>query len=460
MEQKKINGSSVYGKSLRYSLFDGIFATITGGIVSNYITPFALALKASNFHIGLLNSLPSFFGVFAQLKSPDVLEKVNSRVKIISAVVFAEAALYLSMALIPFFFKGIGGVYALVGMFTVMVAMQCVEGPIWSSLISDTVDQEQYGRYFAWRNRIFSVVLLVSIFLAGIALDLFKHMNSVFLGFTLLFAVSGVSRGISGFFLTRMTDIPIQITEKDKFSYKAFLVALPRSNYAKFVVYISSLIFTENIVGAFFAVYMFTELKFSYSTYMAINTAGALAGILTVSFWGRYSDKIGNAMVIKTASKFLPLIPVLWIFSKNPLYLGLVNMFGSYIWTGFHLAEFNFRFDACSRAKRTRAIAYSEITKSVAASIGALLGGFLAMNLPGIVSGSKLLTLFVLAGILRLIIVSFFSGSFREVRDAEKMSNRNFLLTILGSNIIENFAYQVVGRKKRQTLDSEADTRH
>lgn len=446
---EKIDNENNYSKSLRYSLVDGIFATIMGGLVSNYITPFALALKAGNFHIGLLNSLPAFFGIFAQLKSPDILEKIKSRVKIISCAAYLEAVMCILLMLIPLLFSGTVSVYLLITFFTLIAVLGSFENPIWSSLMSDTVNKEEYGRYFAWRNRIFGIVLLTSIFSAGILLDHFKHINKVLLGFAILFAVSAVCRFISSYFISKMTDVPVHITGKDRFTYKAFLFALPKSNYAKFVVYVSAIAFTETMVGAFFTVYMFDELKFSYTTYMIINTAGALAGILTVSFWGHYSDKLGNIMVIKTASIFMPLIPLLWIISKNPVFLVLVNMFSCYIGTGFHLAEFNFRFDACTPAKRARAIAYSDITKNIAASAGALSGGFLAMALPGIIYGSKLMTLFVLAGILRLLIVATLSNSFREVRNAEKMSGRNFILTILGSNIIENFVYIAIGKKKK-----------
>jgi len=47
-------------KSLKFSVLDGAAWAAMFGLTQNYITPFALALKATTVQIGLLSSLPNF----------------------------------------------------------------------------------------------------------------------------------------------------------------------------------------------------------------------------------------------------------------------------------------------------------------------------------------------------------------------------------------------------------------
>jgi hypothetical protein len=92
-------------ESLRYSLWDGIFASITAGFSQNYLTPFALFLKASNFAIGLLNSLPQFISAFFYIPVADIVEKFKSRKKVIAQAVYLQALTFILIAFLSFFSK-------------------------------------------------------------------------------------------------------------------------------------------------------------------------------------------------------------------------------------------------------------------------------------------------------------------------------------------------------------------
>jgi hypothetical protein len=69
-----------------------------------------------------------------------------------------------------------------------------------------------------------------------------------------------------------------------------------------------------------------------------------------------------------------------------------------------------------------------------------MFSGWLATHLPDLVKGSKLLTLFLLSGILRTIVVFVFKNKFYEVKKVEQVETKDFLLTVLGVKPVLDFS--------------------
>src|SRR3989344_2140532 len=66
-------------KSLKYSIWDGSFASAMVGFGESFFSAFAIFLKASNFQISLLGSLPRAMGSFVQLYSSKLLKIFGTR---------------------------------------------------------------------------------------------------------------------------------------------------------------------------------------------------------------------------------------------------------------------------------------------------------------------------------------------------------------------------------------------
>ena len=58
--------------------------------------------------------------------------------------------------------------------------------------------------------------------------------------------------------------------------------------------------------------------------------------------WCRHADLVGNVRILRLSSFLAVLIPVLWLFSQNPAYLLLVQMFAGFAWSGVTLSAANF----------------------------------------------------------------------------------------------------------------------
>ncbi|MFA6356711.1 MAG: MFS transporter [Candidatus Omnitrophota bacterium] len=414
-------------QSLRNSFIDGAFCAAFTGFTEQYITPFAVALKASSEQIGMLTAFPNLIASLIQLKSADVTEHLKSRMRIITISVFFHALMFLPIALIPLLFRT-HRVFWLVAFVTMAASFNAFPGPAWTSLMSDHIPRRSRGRYFGWRNRLLGIITITCAFLAGFILNIFGKDNLT--GFMVILGLALVARFTSWSFLKRMYEPPIKITREHYFTFWDFVSRVRESNFAKFVFYVASISFAVNMSGPFFAVYMLRDLNLSYATYTVIVISPTIATLLTMGIWGRHADVVGNMKIIRLASFFIPLIPVLWLFGHSVAYLIIIQVFSGFVWAGYNLSIFNFVYDAVMPEKRTRCVAYLNVINGTSICAGALLGGFLAVNLPPLF-GHRILTLFALSGLLRAVFCLSILPHIKEVRRVERIKSLDLFFSVM-----------------------------
>jgi MFS family permease len=414
---------AVVRKSLKYSVLDGSAYAAMLGLSQNYFTPLALALKATTGQIGLLTSIPNLIMGISQLAAPDLSEKAGSRKGIILPMVFLHAVMFIPICLVPFIFPN-SQVWWLIAFVTIGTVAGAIPNPVWGSLMADLVPIRVRGRYFAFRNRIAGIISLVFSFIAGAILQILTR--TPFIGFAVLFGGAGAFRLLSMFFLSRMHEPPpAQREEKDR-SLLRMAINMGSTNIGKFTLFVSLVNFMTNIASPFFSVYMLSDLKFSYVTYTIVISAVSVASLIFVYFWGQRADFAGNIRVIKVTSFLVPIVPLLWLPSHNPYYLIFAQIFSGFAWSGFMLATVNFVYDVSEARDRTRYIALYNTFTSLAVFFGALIGGYLVPILPALF-GYRLLSLFTLSGILRLVVVIVFVRQMVEVRRVPSISISEFI---------------------------------
>jgi hypothetical protein len=240
------------------------------------------------------------------------------------------------------------------------------------------------------------------------------------LGFVIIFGVAILFRIASWLFFTRIHEPPMEPASSQPFGFIDFVKETKSSNLARFIIFVALMNFTLNLAGPFQTVYLLENLKLDYVTYMLIFNASAVATLLTLGYWGRRADEHGNVSVIKSAAVLMPIAPILWIFSQNPAYLICAQVLAGFAWGGFNLCAPNFIYEASPKERRGRYLAYFSAINIAALSLGAFAGGFLGNILPP-TRESRLLSLFVLAGVLRAAISSVFLPRLEEVRFPGKM---------------------------------------
>ncbi|MBI5779219.1 MAG: MFS transporter [Planctomycetes bacterium] len=424
---QSVHGSDAKEKSLQYSIIEGGAASVMGGFGDTKIGYFAIFLKANEQFISYLAAFPQICAL-TQLISVGILDRVGRRKALIIPGVFINMLMWLPIFFLPFLFPNAGPILLIV---TVAISTGAVNFsvPAWNSLMGDLTEPATRGRYFAKRNIVAMTLSQLSSFLAFIILDYFKPVDER-IGYGIIFAVAFISRAASVYYLKKMSE-PAYVTQKgDYFTFWDFLRRSPKSNFARFVFYISLITLAVNISGPFFGLYMVRDLKFSYIQIAVIDTGQVLVQILMMRYWGRVCDRYGNRRVLAFTGWLISFVPILWLLSPDFYAIIAFQLFAGLVWSGFGLAAGNFMFDAVSPAKRARCVAYFTLINTLGLFLGPILGGRLAPYMPSqlylfgwhVTLVSSLLVLFLISGLLRLLISSIFLTHIKEVRQVEQIT--------------------------------------
>jgi len=413
-------------RSLRLSMYDGAVSSASSGLTQNFIIPFALQLQASTFQIGLLTSVPNILMAFSQLIAPNLTERIGSRKGIIIPAVILDAFMWLPILLIPFLFKD-HSIFFLMMFFTFKTIGGSIAGPAWGSMMADLAGEAIRGRYFSRRNMINNACSIVTGFIAMVIMQHFERIDQQFSGFSIIFGGALVLRMLAAYYLSAMYEPQMQHRQSNADSVLTTIAHLKESNLGKFTVVMSLTMFTMNIAGPFVSVYLLRDLKFDYIQYVIITGIGAIFSVFLQPFWGRRADKFGNIIIIKIVTILMPLVPISYIFSANFYYLMAIQVVSAFNMTGLNLAMSNFIFDSSRPEERTQHLAVFTMFAGLATCGGALFGGLIASHLPSLL-GFQLKSLFLIAGLTRLAVVTIGFRQIKEVRQVPKIGIVNYLL--------------------------------
>lgn len=425
-----------YNKALNGSLSacikEGVAAQIMIGIFDYYLIPLALFLKASMVQIGFLVSVPTLLSSLSQILAIKSVELMGSRKNLITRGTLIQAVLllpipFLVLLSIPY------RIELLIIFVTIFRVLGSVMGPAWGSIVSDYLPDNLRGQYFGKRAQIVSIAGIVGMGFWGIFLSVTNKISPL-AGLFLVFLSAALCRFISSYYMSKLIELPHVVSKEDRFTFWKFIKQLKSSNFVRFVMYVSAVTFATQLSSAYTSVYMLKDLKFDYLSYMSVNLASVLMGLISFPIWGKHADLVGNAKVLKLTSFLIPLMPLLWMITRSPVGLVIVETFSGFIWGGFNLCNTNFIYDAVSPSKRVQCLCYFNLINGIALFAGASLGGVLANHLPSISKGaSPLVTLFLISAICRWLAHFILSTRFREVRAKyHKVKGVKLFASVLG----------------------------
>jgi MFS family permease len=423
----------------KYSIADGSASNVMYGFGEQYVTAFALQLGATSSEIGILASVPSFIGSIFQVVGAKLTEHYQNRKKVVLFFVLMQALMILPLFLVPFLTKSI---LLLTVIFSLYFIFTNISAPGWNSWIGAVIPDKERAEYFSKRNKTTITFLLISVLTAGIILNYFTKVN-IWIGFGILFAISFLGRLASWYFLFRQFEPPYITKKEEAFSFKDFLKKLPETNFGNFVMFRSLMALSVMIASPFFAVYMLKDLQFSYFQYTIIVLAPMLIKVLTITYWGKYSRKLGTRNIMIVSAFLIAVIPLAW-FLAGYFFFGhkiifflimLAETISGFAWAGFDLSTFNYILETVSPGKRARCIAYFNILFGTAVLIGGLFGSWLVSSLPKEYYGvSLLLIVFIISAIARFIVPMIFASKLHEVKIHKNMAERKIFMDLVVSN--------------------------
>ncbi|RLG70823.1 MAG: hypothetical protein DRO11_05585 [Methanobacteriota archaeon] len=433
------SGEDELERSLRYSIREGAAQSVMLGFGEYYLSPYAVALRATGFQVGVLSSLPRLLGALSQLGSSRVLKLVGARKPIITTTTLLQALMWLPILCVMLLDDN--RVWYLIFFAVIYHSLGGFQQPVWTSLIGDIVPKGCRGKYFGKRNCVTGLTSFLSIVLAGLLLDHFTELHMVY-GFIPLFLVAFYARLVSNIYMKKIYEPPYKPKPGADFSFLAFLARMGKTNYGLFVLYLSLMSFAVQIAAPYFVVYMLEDLGFTYLEYMVVTSSAAITSFLSMTLWGNYTDLFGNKTILRLTGLLIPLIPILWLVSSSVPYLIAVQAFSGFIWAGFNLSAFNFIFDTTSPEKRARCVAYYNVLNGLAIFSGAMFGGALLRLEP--VFWSRIHLLFMVSGVSRFLVSLSLLSKIREVREVDKLTGAQLVWRIFAVEPVRGLRYLMV----------------
>ncbi|MBI2082510.1 MAG: MFS transporter [Deltaproteobacteria bacterium] len=389
------------------------------GLGEHYFSPYAVSIGATDFLIGLLGSLPLLFGSLAQLASPSLIQLFGSRRHIVRIGILLQALCFIPILWIiqgngartPFWF--------LLFVIAYWVFQLTLSTP-WQSWIGDLVPKDQRGRYFSLRSRWIQLATFFSIVVGGALLSKFN--------FQLIFMLAMVGRFISLAFSLLQEEPTYSSPPEAQFTLTQFVKKMGFNNYGLFVIYISLFYMSCHIAAPYFVPYVFRELKFSYLQYMIVHAVFIGSKSLFLPIWGHYSDRYGSRKLLALSGFLLPIVPILWLFTRNYYGIIAIHFVTGFGWAGFELCSFNFILDCTTPEKRARCSSYYQLFNGVGTVVGAVLGGLLLKY--NLFFSIPYYFVFLVSGIGRFLFSLLFIPKLKEMRTVHPISYKSLLVRI------------------------------
>ncbi len=366
---------------LKWFWLDGAFSQAQDSSSTDYIPLFALAAGASAGSIGILAAVGNLVSIAGYLSGAGVAWRLRQRKPfVLAAGGVASRLMVLFLALLPLV---TGHGFLLVSLIIAFNALRLMFGslgnPPWASMAADLVPSESRGRYFASRNVAMGVVALATSPLAGwIVRTVNTRASHDMLGYQVTLLLAFLCGMGSTYSFSRIPEPPIGVPVRLRRRTRSVLDLLRRNPTFAWLA-ASSFVwgFSLNVASPFFNVYLVTGLHGTSANVGIATGVMALTGLAGQALFGKLSDRRGNRAVLVLTGILIPLLPLGWVFAREPYHVYIINTAAGILWAGYNLASFNLLLELSPLEEREAGVAFYQSMVSASAVLGPLVGGLL-----------------------------------------------------------------------------------
>lgn len=447
-------------ETLVHSQREAVSSSVMTGLCDNFINAFAIHLRATIPQVAWLTAMPQFIGAGSQLLAVWMGSYLPRR-KLIAGSALLQAVTVLCLSGLAWSAPR-SAVKLLILIAVLYHAAGNLVQPHWRALMGSLVPPRWRGRYFAARTRNSMITAFLIFIAGGLYLDSHAGESAARYGFGVLFLIAAGGRLVSAWQLHRMHDPASSSDTAEERATRSTLYsirhAFTHATFRNFTLFTAGLQGTVAVAAPFFSVYMLRDLHYSYIEFTANQASSIFAQFLTLSAWGRISDRLGNRLIMVVTSLIIPVLPALWLISENFWYLLGVQALAGIAWGGFSLSTGNYLYDL--RPHHSHLATYSamqSILSAAAVFTGAIAGGYLAEVLPTSIAGfgeelswsRKLYGVFAVSSVARLAITLWFVPHMHELRLQRKTSIKSLIFRVARFTPITGVVMDWVGIARR-----------
>jgi MFS family permease len=405
--------------ALRRSIAEGSLAAVMGNLAGGvFLTGFALSFGASEFHIGLLSSLPPLISL-VQLFTPPLLRRFGGKRKELTIVTFGMArVLWLLLVTLPFLFflrQSNIPLWIIIGTICISTGFNSIGTISWLSWIGELVPRKRFGRYFSSRNLNNGIVGMVTAMAGGIIFDLWKKNTpdsfDIF-GFAGVFFI-GLTFGILSIYLMKGIPEPgLPMPAKHITPWKDWVAPLRDKNFRNFIIARMFWVFSVGFAAPYFSVYAIKNLKLDYSLIQFFNLIATAGSLYCMRFWGRLIDHFGNKPLLIISNFMKALYPLGWLLVTPTDYwivLPFVQLLCCFD-SGINLSSSNLLLKLSPKGDNTAYLAAYTACINLSLAVSPLIGGWAVTRFThndvftfGTYQIDALKVLFLISGLSRLV---------------------------------------------------------
>ncbi len=289
------------------------------GAGSGILTAYALALGATNVHIGLLAAIP-FISALLQLPTVLLVERYRLRKLIAVTSWLASRLVWFPVALIPLWLPVPSGraVDVMIGLVAVSYLLIAITNTAWSSWMKDLVPSRILGSYFASR---FSLATLAAA-ISGLVFSFFAERWRSFApgqpainGYVIVFSVAAVV-SVLDIMATLPVPEPAMVRPSNgaRSIARSILEPYGRRQSRTLALFLFFWGLASNLATPFFAVYMLVGLKFALTTVMMLTILSQMVIVVFLKAWGPVVDRFGSKAVLSIAVPLYMAVVLGWVF--------------------------------------------------------------------------------------------------------------------------------------------------
>ena len=355
----------------KVSIYHGMVSTIAVNLAGNFYPIFAIAiLNATNYQVGMISSLPPLVALIMTIPAAIMLNRLEQQKKTVAISVLWARLMFLLI---------IGVVYLSTSYqawaFLIIIAFMNIPGTIsnigWQTLISGMIKDERRGTFFSDRNRLLTVVGMISTLIIGIIMK--RQTNNAAAYQWLFFAA----------FLFGLLEVFFLMKHKEKSKSN---VNLPQKNalmdwsifkdhgYRWFLIAALCFNFTWQMPWGIFNIY---NVKYAHATILWISifsVGNQLVQIFTFPLWKKWADQKSNTLMLVWVALGMALAPFMTVLSTNLIYLTFTQMLSGFFVSGTTLLLFNLLLEQSPKETRTYCITTYNVLLSFIAFISPQIG--------------------------------------------------------------------------------------
>jgi len=379
-------------RNLRWFLTDGLFAQVAESISLAYLSLYVLSLGATRGQIGLMTSLASLSAALLLLPGAGLARRADQRQRVALASGTAARVALLLLALIPFAFSGQTLVTVAIALAVIRETLANLALPAWTALTGDIVPLAWRGRYFGMRNMAMGVVGITTTLLVGRAIVSIGGESGY--QWALIFAFI---TGLAATFSFAQIKPPVVAAEAEAApGGGAPLLQRLRAN-PQFIAFCGAAAvwnFSLYVAGPFFNVYVIEKLGGDALSVGWLSVVSSIAALPGQRIFGALTDRWGPRRVQLATTALIPILPIAWLFVREPWHVVPINLLAGFLWAGYLIASLNNLLILAPQDERARFSAVHQMVVMGSLAAGAAVGGW-------VVTEWGYLIVFMLSGIGR-----------------------------------------------------------